>query len=48
MTGTTEKPLERDDVSAILSALFDIKLELVKIRRTLEDGDGEEEAEDLS
>jgi hypothetical protein len=48
VTSPPEKPLERDDVSAILSALFDIKLELVKIRRALEDGNGEEEAEDLT
>jgi hypothetical protein len=45
VTGTPEKPLDREDVSAILGALFDIRLELVRIRRALEDGDGEEEAE---
>ena len=35
--------VEREDVQAILNVLFDIRLELVKIRRLLEDGDEEEE-----
>jgi hypothetical protein len=47
VNGELEKPLEREDVSAILTALFDIRSELVRIRRMLEDGNGQaEEAED--
>lgn len=40
-----EQLFERADVDAILSALLDIRRELAAIRRLLEDGDGEEEAE---
>jgi hypothetical protein len=46
MNEARELPLDREDVWAILTVLFDIKLELVRIRRALEDGNGEEEAED--
>ena len=35
--------VEREDVTAILSVLFDIKLELTRIRRALENGNGEED-----
>jgi hypothetical protein len=38
-----EQLIERDDVTAILDALYDIRRELVKIRRLLEDGVEEEE-----
>jgi hypothetical protein len=38
-------PLEREDVTAILTVLFDIKVELVAIRRLLENENGEEEEE---
>jgi hypothetical protein len=39
--------IERADVDVILSALYDIRVELAAIRRLLseEDGDGEEEEE---
>jgi hypothetical protein len=42
------KPLfEREDVDAIVSGLFDIRRELIRIRVALEeDEDGEEEEED--
>jgi hypothetical protein len=39
--------LEPEDVTAILGVLFDIKAELVRIRRLLEDADGEEEGEEI-
>ena len=40
-----EPVIERADVEAILSAMFDIRAELTKIRKALreEDDDGEEE-----
>ncbi len=40
-----EPVIERADVEAILSAMFDVRAELTKIRKTLreEDDDGEEE-----
>ena len=37
--------IEREDVTAILSVLLDIKGELINIRELLEDEDGEEEEE---
>jgi hypothetical protein len=44
-----ERPYGREDVDAILSVLFDIRLELARIRRALEeDDDGKEEEEDDS
>jgi phage host-nuclease inhibitor protein Gam len=48
VNATPEAPIEREDVTAIMRALFDIRWELVRIRRALEDEDGEEEAEDHS
>ena len=44
----TQTPLfEREDVDAIVSGLFDIRRELIRIRVALEeDEDGEEEEED--
>ena len=46
----TQTPLfEREDVDAIVSGLFDIRRELIRIRVALEeDEDGEEEEEDPS
>jgi len=47
MNSSPEAPFDRDDVSAILRGLFDIRWELARIRRAFEDGNGEEEeAED--
>ena len=43
-----EPVFERADVDAILSGLFDIRVELTKIRKALEDDDGEEEEESPS
>ena len=43
VNATPEAALEREDVTAILTALFDIRSELVRIRRAVEDGNGEEE-----
>ncbi len=44
-----EPPLEREDVDAILRAMFDIRVELTKIRKALEEeDDGEEEEESSS
>jgi len=44
-----EPLVERADVDAILRALFDIRVELTKIRELLEeDDDGEEEEETAS
>ena len=40
-----EPVIEREDVTAILAVLFDIKGELINIRTLLEDEDGEEEEE---
>ena len=40
-----EPVIEREDVTAILSVLLDIKGELINIRELLEDEDGEEEEE---
>ena len=40
-----EPVIEREDVTAILGVLFDIKGELINIRELLEDEDGEEEEE---
>jgi hypothetical protein len=40
---SAEPTFDRDDVAAILGALFDIRAELQKIRRLLEEDDGEEE-----
>jgi len=41
--------IERADIDAILSAMFDIRVELTKIRKALkEEDDGEEEEEDPS
>lgn len=37
--------IEREDVTAILNVLFDMRAELVRIRRLLEDEDGGEEEE---
>jgi hypothetical protein len=44
-SGGTGSVIEREDVHAVLTALFDIRNELSSIRRALEDGDGEEEEE---
>jgi hypothetical protein len=44
-SGGTGSVVDRDDVHAVLTALFDIRTELRLIRRALEDGDGEEEEE---
>jgi hypothetical protein len=38
-----EPVVDRDDVAAILGALFDIRAELRKIRRLLEEDDDPEE-----
>jgi hypothetical protein len=46
VSDSPEKALEREDVTAILTVLFDIKVELVGIRRALEDGNGEEAEDD--
>jgi len=44
-----EPLIERADIDAILSAMFDIRVELTKIRKALkEEDDGEEEEEDPS
>lgn len=42
MAGGGDFRIEREDLTAILSVLFGIKLELTRIRRALEDGNGEE------
>jgi hypothetical protein len=37
-----KRPVEREDVDAVLAVLFDIRNELARIRIILEDDDGEE------
>ena len=41
-----ELPLDRDDVTAILTGLFDANAKLDEIKEFLEIDDGEEEEED--
>jgi hypothetical protein len=36
------RQIERDDISAVLAALFDIRRELIRIRTILNEDDGEE------
>ncbi len=45
VTPRDEPAIIRDDVDAILAVLFDMRLELFRIRRLLQDGDAEEEEE---